>query len=1391
MTDRSWARFGAWIAGLWLVVWFGLWVGVTAVAAPLAPAAVPEPLKPWVPWVLYGSEQLACPSSYQQAETRGCVWPSLLELQTDARGVSFRFEVQVYGVPAIVELPGSTEAWPQDLRDGNVPLAVVLREQRPTVQLSAGRHPLTGRIGWAEMPQDLLLPKAVGSLRVTLDGAAVHRIPDAEGRLWLRQPVSSAPAGDAVSLRVARQVDDQIPLRVVTHYELSVAGRPRELRLAAALLPGFVAEAIATGLPARLNDDGSLSLQLRAGEWAIDLTGRAMTPLKALTLPASEGAPEETWSFVAHNELRLLNIEGVPQIDPKQVALPEAWRAFPAYRLKPGDTMKLTETRRGNPDPGPDKLTIAREIWLDFDGGGYTMRDAIGGQLSRSWRLDVAGPALLGRAAIDGTDQPITRIGAETDPAGIEVRHGRAAISADSRIEAPTRHLSATGWRTDFESAQASLNLPPGWRLLHAGGVDTAGGSWVNGWSLWDFFFVLVGALAAARLLGWRTGALLGVALVVSWHLAGAPGLLWLALLAFVALMRVLPEGRLRRLSIWGRGLVAGLIVLWLLPFAVQQIRFSLYPSLELAQSSFDEPRRRGGIDAPVIAGAPPPMAPAPEAVMRSRLSYSGKAADAAKAAPQQQQQRLDEIDPRAQVQTGPGVPTWHWNVHRLAWQGPVQASQVVDLWLLPPAGTVVWRLGSLLLLAAALLAVLGQGRWWTRAAKPMSKAAPAVAMLALVLGLSMASTDASALAPQPPQPPTAGVPPTAIPAPTPPDSAPRRDLLEELKERLTAAPDCMPACAEIARLRVEAQGSRVQLRLEAHALADVMLPLPGQGTNWRANAVTLDGKPATLRRDEAGTLWIALRAGVAQVVLDGDVGSAASVEIALPMPVRELSSQLSGWSLAGLDARGLPAGALSLAREAGSGASTKGDGSTQRDALPPFLSVQRSVRLGLRWTVETRIQRVGASRAPAQVRIRLLDGESVTDAAVRVVDGHALVQLGGEDEASFTSSLKEQPKLRLQSTTEPNQIERWQLDASTQWHAVTSGIAPVLHQEGERWMPVWQPWPGEAVAIDITRPAGVAGQTITVDKLATTITPGLRATEVLAVIGLRSSQGGNHRIELPEGAQPNSLLVDGQPQPVPTLQPGTRHVVVPITPGAHQVQLGWREPRGIEAMFRSSRLNVGAPGVNESVHIQVPQGRVVLALGGPPVGPAVLFWGVVVALAGVAWGLGRLRLTPLGVVAWFLLGLGLAQASLIGAAIVGGWFFALALRGRHAALGSPALGRRWFNAWQVLLVLWTLVAAAVLLETLHTGLLGHPDLMIAGNGSSAWRLNWYQDRFAGLSSSAWVFSVPVLIYRLAMLAWALWLAVALLKWVRWAWECFSRDGVWRARPPAPEPVVG
>jgi hypothetical protein len=76
--------------------------------------------------------------------------------------------------------------------------------------------------------------------------------------------------------------------------------------------------------------------------------------------------------------------------------------------------------------------------------------------------------------------------------------------------------------------------------------------------------------------------------------------------------------------------------------------------------------------------------------------------------------------------------------------------------------------------------------------------------------------------------------------------------------------------------------------------------------------------------------------------------------------------------------------------------------------------------------------------------------------------------------------------------------------------------------------------------------------------------------------------------------------------------------------------------------------------------------------------------------------------------------------------------------------------------------------------------------MQVRGNGSHSGALYWFTDRADGVLASPKVISVPMFVYRLAMLAWALWLALSVVRWLRWGWSAFGAGGFWRRPPPRP-----
>lgn len=63
--------------------------------------------------------------------------------------------------------------------------------------------------------------------------------------------------------------------------------------------------------------------------------------------------------------------------------------------------------------------------------------------------------------------------------------------------------------------------------------------------------------------------------------------------------------------------------------------------------------------------------------------------------------------------------------------------------------------------------------------------------------------------------------------------------------------------------------------------------------------------------------------------------------------------------------------------------------------------------------------------------------------------------------------------------------------------------------------------------------------------------------------------------------------------------------------------------------------------------------------------------------------------------------------------------------------------------------------------------------------------LRWFTDRSESVLATPLVASAPMFVYRIAMLGWALWLALSIVRWLRWGFGAFGQGGFWR-RPPPP-----
>lgn len=1382
---------------LLVVLWLSAGLPGAAHAQPFPRQDLPPELRPWVAWVLDGVPDHVCPTANGQAI---CVWPGRLRLDLAPSGGSF--DQEAFADRSLYfSLPGDARRWPQGVRlDGKL-VAVVERGGMPSVHLQPGAHRIDGRFLWTQLPDSLPIPPMTALLDLTFLGRPVS-LPQREegGLVWLRKEGGKgAAAGESLRLQAFRKIVDGIPIWVDTTLSLEVSGKAREVELRGAVLAGSVPVAVRGDLPARLDGSGRLRVQVRAGVFSISVLARLDGAAPSISAPKAP-APwpdREVWVFEADERIRGVRVSGPRAVDPSRTDLPLPWRKLPAFLLEPEARLVLTEVRRGEPEAPPDRIQLEREMWLGLSGRDFTVRDTFRGSLSRSWRLDLVPPGDLGRVAVDGRDQLVTA-DPRTALAGTELRRGALNVQADSRLPRGGA-LPAVGWSASVDQLGARLHLPPGWRVLGATGVDRLPGAWVSRWTLLGFFFVLLVALGVSRLAGWRWGLLALAAVGLSYHEIGAPFLTWLSLLGACAISSVAPEGRLHRAARAWWGLSVLLLALALAPFALGQIRAALFPQVappadgtgelgrlaahmgrsDLSYSRSAAPEAMpaapapssagieggieggvpGGVVGGVVGGLPPAtmaMEAEPRAAAEGKVAAQAPRKEMPKVASSRARREAAlEQDPHALLQTGPGVPSWSWQTYTLSWSGPVDRDHRIRLFLLSPGVNLVLtaiRLALLALLAARLIGI-PRGSFTLRFGNPSAVPLLLAALLSGVAPSARAQESAS---------------------------VPSGEILEQLRQRLTRPEPCAPHCLATPRLRLVVSSDGLAFTAEVHAGAKAAWAIPGPAGSWVPSEVRVDGRatPAVARLAD-GFLRVRLDPGVHEVVALGPLPRQDSLTLQLADRPRHAAVEAVGWEVAGIREDGSADESIQLSRRLPTGRGTSEGGGS----YPPWLEVRRALEIGVSWRVSTTVRRVSPAGSPVSVRIPLLKGESLTGGDWESQNGDVLLALSrDQEEAGWSSTLEVSEELSLKAPEARPWSEVWRIQCGLVWECRAEGLPPAHHQQEGVYQPEFRPWPGETLKLRFLRPQGVKGRTLTIDEVRLEATPGVRLETDVLRLTARSSREDTLTLTLPQGALVQEVRVGGSERPI---RPEGDRLQIPLSASSQPVEVKWQRAGGMRLFYSAPQVGLGVPAVNAHVTVSLPEERWLLLAWGPAWGPAVLFWGYLVFVLAAAYALGRVPMSPLRAREWWLLALGLAQAPTIAALTVVGLFFALAWRQR-----KPPRTPLAFDAAQVLLAVWATFFVASLYGAVEDGLLLRPDMQVAGNGSHDSRLQWYADRVEDTTPRAGVLSLPLGVYRLAMLLWSLWLAASLVRWAGWAWRCFSEGGVWRALPRATPPSV-
>jgi hypothetical protein len=1338
----------------WLIFVFASLLSLSVSAQEQSGLDIPEPLRAWIPWVLHGHENQKCPWLGQEGEddARACAWPSELTIQVSERGAQFSMPWVLYA-RSRVNLPGDESRWPQFVRANGVAVPVIMFEGKPIVQLEPGAWTLTGQWTWSSRPEAISIPSQVALINLVIDGKTVFPLERDDNQLWLGQAESAVREADTSEIKVFRLLTDVVPAMLETRIQLRISGEGREEVLPPALPEGFAPISLSSELTARIESDGKLRVQVRPGSYEIKLVARATSPLFKVTRnkAAAPWPEQEIWSYQSVQRLRVSEVTHVSLIDPVQAGVPSEWASLPSFLMERESQLVVAERSRGLSAQDANRLHLTRQMWLDFSGQSWTTRDQISGTMTRDWRLDVASPFELKHAETDARGLLVTR-GNEPDLTGVELREPQLRLSAATRMNTTSASVPVTGWKHTFDGIDTTLNLPPGYRLYAALGADQAPGAWIMQWDLLDIFWVSLWVLMAFWLHRWLGAGVVLVYALLAFHEASAPLLSVMLVLLLGLFLKWLPPGRFATTVRWGKAAALLIVILWSLPFAADQMRLAFHPQLEKTDAFSSDGYFEGSLARSRNSEAPPlpaydqavPAAEAPmpqkqvEANLKS-VEVTGSGSAISNIGRNQALVVGKQYATNTLIQAGVGNPSWSWNTYQLSWSGPVNADQHVRLIIAPPWLTSLLR-GLTVILLLTLIAQLARGSFSSNLR--FSKLATALVLSCAFMAQAQAQ------------------------------SWPSEDMLEELSKRLITLPECAPTCSKLARAEINADKDQINLALEFHVAASVAVPLPSAEKSVLLESLKVDGTiQSSLLRREEGQWWVFLERGVHRVDM---VLRAAQVE-KVPLKFKMLPAYLNvsavTWDANGVRDNVLLTDTLELVRVRVQDAQAL---VTSNQDFQPYVKVTRQLIFDLDWQIHTTVERVAPEEAGFSIDLPLLKGERVISNAFKVHDEKITVALQAHESAvSWDSQLEHAGELTLTAPELNGRAETWQLSASPMWNLNYSGVPAVYAENPSLWIHEFHPLPEEKLNIKLTRPEAVGGATVAIDAASLRTVVGKRASEHQLQFELRSTQGGQHVIDLPEAIEVLSVTLAGEKLNV---RPDKGRLSLPIKPGSQQIDIHWRQNNAISLSSRTPEVGLNAAASNLKISLELPHDRWLLATGGPIVGPAVLYWPMLAILGLLAFGLSRSGRTPLKFRDWLLLGFGFSMFSWIGLVLVIGWLLALDAR----APMSKDLNPNVFNVMQITLVALTFLALVSLIANVQQGLLGHPDMHVVGNGSNAFVLNWFYDQTDRAFPQAVGYSVSIWWYKTAILLWALWLVNALTRWLRWGLGCYATHGYWR-----------
>jgi len=1313
---------------------------------------IPEPLTKWVPWVMKSSEKLSCPSinnaQFSDKKNHICAWPSTLELNVKDRSATFKQSWQVL-TKSIIPLPGNEKNWPLLVTVNNKYFPVFNYKGEPAIELVKGTYLIEGEFEWLKIPESISIPQQYAFVKMTINNRRIEFPKIEYNDLWLQEFELSKEKQDSIDISVARRVTDGAYIKLDTYISINVSGKMREVKLGKMLPKGFELIGIESEISSFLDGDGILHAKLKPGNWEIKVHAYAQPTLLSWQRPEQSHywPKEEIWVFEGHENLRLGKISGAKMVDSSQAEMPSAWYELPSYLVNTNDSLTYAIQHRGKPLHLENQLSLKRTLWLSFDNSSYTFNDDIEGAMISDWRLSMKSPYLL-ESAEDQDGSVLITTTAENER-GVENRYPQVNVQARGIINAD-KQLAVTGWDSDFERVTVQLNLPPGNKLFAVFGADRVSNSWWSSWTIWASFIVLLSSLMASRLINVTAGIATWIMLFVIYQESGAPVVAIINLLLAIAIKKHQPFERLKALVkvYWAASITVAIGTILL--FSATQLRTVLYPQLESRASTVGNFSHQSRIEQDHVTEVATKRKESASNLSKEHEDYEMIQVTASRI--RTADSFIERYQSDALMQAGSGVPKWQWHSYHIQWNSPVAKGQVFDVIVLSKTTyRLIKMLGIFLMLLWLYLMLKDVISYAFTKFQPKAIAS----VLALFILIPNYSPNAEAT------------------------DFPNKHLLDELKTRVTEAPLCAPDCVAINNLTVSIDEESLTLVMSVHANTNTALAIP-KSEFWRPEQLSLGEKLNEKQMESLykhkGWIYIPVSKGISKITLLGQVAPVDLFQLEFkdkPKHVEILTTD--AWEVVGSQANSLTGNALeflaTMKKQNGN------ELASTRYKTQPFVKVTRELSVDQLWTIRTRVKRIAPSSGSINIKIPTLLGENITSASIFIENEQVEVTIpAGENEFTWDSTIDRQEVLKLHTMPEQPIIEQWRVIVSPAWHAKLSGLPIILESQDndDYFISSFYPYPGESLALTISRPNAVKGHVMAIDSVDYTIDQGTRTSKLSLIFDYRSTRGGEHVIDLPVNYQLKEIRTDSK---LINLQIEDGKLAIPVLPGKHSVQILMRASVSNQILLTAPEINLNAPVSNITSTVNLSNQRWILWARGPLLGPAVLYWGELLAFILLALLVSRVKFSPLNTLNWIVLGFGLSLSNWGVLMLIAFWFASITASGYR----SKEMSRISYNTSQLLLYVLSIVVIVSLLSVVPLSLLSSPSMGVEGNYSYGNHLQWFSDKTNGILPQVSALSISTIFYKGIMLVWVIWLSFASLGWIKWAWKSLGKQDYWRS----------